>query len=166
MMLLVNTVLTLLHVRYAVSWAYVDYIFVIIISAKIYVLHILSIWFTHNLRVRTCAEGSARTIWHFRLTSLRSSPSGFADKVASVSESFGRVSECKITAFSWILQKKTQKVNDRYDNPLKQSVLSCFCCNFFVRLYPPLPEQVYLIFVLTHRKINKSINQKIKNKQD
>ena len=95
-------------------------------------------------------------------TSLRSSPSGFADKVASVSESFGRVSECKITAFSWILQKKTHKVNGRYDNPLKQSVLSCSCCNFFVILYPPLPEQVYLIFVLTHRKnqkINKSKNQ-------
>ena len=162
MMLLVNTVLTLPHVRYAVARAYVDYIFVIIFSAKIYESYILSISLTYNLRICTCAEGSARTIWRFRITSLRSSPSGFADKIASVSESFGRVSECKITAFSWILQKKTHKVNGRYDNPLKQSVLSCSCCNFFVILYPPLPEQVYLIFVLTHRKnqkINKSKNQ-------
>ena len=142
MMLLVNTVLTLPHVRYAVARAYVDYIFVIIFSAKIYESYILSISLTYNLRIRTCAERSARD------------------------SRLNQVSECKITAFSWILQKKTQKVNDRYDNQLKQSVLSCLYCNFFVRLYPPLPEQVYLIFVLTHRKIKKSINQKIKNKQD
>ena len=48
MMLLVNTVLTLPHVRYTVARAYVDYIFVIIISAKIYVSHILSIWLIYN----------------------------------------------------------------------------------------------------------------------
>ena len=60
MMLLVNTVLTLPHVRYAVARAYVDYIFVIIFSAKIYESYILSISLTYNLRVRTCAERSAR----------------------------------------------------------------------------------------------------------
>ena len=42
-------------------------------------------------------------------TSLRSSPSGFADKVASVSESFGRVSECKVTKKKIALQKKSRK---------------------------------------------------------
>ena len=55
MVLLVNTVLTLPHVRYAVARAYVDYIFVIIFSAKIYDSYILSISLTYNLRVRTCA---------------------------------------------------------------------------------------------------------------
>ena len=61
-MLLVNTVLTLPHVRYAVARAYVDYIFVIIFSAKIYESYILSISLTYNLRVRTCAERSERGI--------------------------------------------------------------------------------------------------------
>ena len=60
MMLLVTTVLTLLHVRYAVARAYIDYIFVIIFSAKIYESYILSISLTYNLRVRTCAERSER----------------------------------------------------------------------------------------------------------
>ena len=60
MMLLVNTVLTLLHVRYAVARAYVDYIFVIIFSAKIYESYILSISLTYNLRICTCAERSER----------------------------------------------------------------------------------------------------------
>ena len=59
MMLLVNTVLTLLHVCYAVARAYVDYIFVIIFSAKIYESYILSISLTYNQRVRTCADRSA-----------------------------------------------------------------------------------------------------------
>ena len=53
-------VLTLPHVRYAVARAYVDYIFVIIFSAKIYESYILSISLTYNLRIRTCAERSAR----------------------------------------------------------------------------------------------------------
>ena len=56
MMLLVNTVLTLPHVRYAVARAYVDYIFVIIFSAKIYDSYILSISVIYDLRIRTCAE--------------------------------------------------------------------------------------------------------------
>ena len=56
MMLLVTTVLTLPHVRYAVARAYVDYIFVIIISAKIYDSYILSISVTYDLRMRKCAE--------------------------------------------------------------------------------------------------------------
>ena len=56
MMLLVNTVLTLPHVRYAVARAYVDYIFVIIFSAKIYDSYILSILVTYNLHIRTCAK--------------------------------------------------------------------------------------------------------------
>ena len=60
MMLLVNTVLTLPHVRYAVARAYVDYIFVIIFSAKIYESYILSISLTYNLRICTCAERSER----------------------------------------------------------------------------------------------------------
>ena len=68
MMLLVNTVLTLPHVRYAVARAYVDYIFVIVFSAKIYESYILSISLTYNLRIRTCAERSARGSWK---TSLR-----------------------------------------------------------------------------------------------
>ena len=58
--MLVNTVLTLPHVRYAVARAYVDYIFVIIFSAKIYESYILSISLTYNLRIRTCAERSER----------------------------------------------------------------------------------------------------------
>ena len=62
MMLLVNTVLTLPHVRYAVARAYVDYIFVIVFSAKIYESYILSISLTYNLRICTCAERSAREI--------------------------------------------------------------------------------------------------------
>ena len=56
MMLLVSTVLTLPHVRYVVVRAYVDYIFVIIFSAKIYDSYILSISVTYDLRIRTCAE--------------------------------------------------------------------------------------------------------------
>ena len=56
MMLLVNTVLTLPHVRYAVARAYVDNIFVIIFSAKIYDSYILSISVTYDLRISTCAE--------------------------------------------------------------------------------------------------------------
>ena len=67
-MLLVNTVLTLPHVRYAVARAYVDYIFVIVFSAKIYESYILSISLTYNLHIRTCAERSARGSWK---TSLR-----------------------------------------------------------------------------------------------
>ena len=67
-MLLVNTVLTLPHVRYAVARAYVDYIFVIIFSAKIYESYILSISLTYNLRICTCAERGARGSWK---TSLR-----------------------------------------------------------------------------------------------
>ena len=59
MMLIVNTVLTLPHVRYAVARAYVDYIIVIVFSAKIYESYILSISLTYNLRIRTCAERSA-----------------------------------------------------------------------------------------------------------
>ena len=55
-MLLVNTVLTLPHVRYACVSAYVDYIFVIVFSAKIYDSYILSISVTYDLRIRTCAE--------------------------------------------------------------------------------------------------------------
>ena len=70
MMLLVNTVLTLPHVRYAVARAYVDYIFVIIFSAKIYESYILSISLTYNLRIRTCAERSARDSWKSRLLIL------------------------------------------------------------------------------------------------
>ena len=66
-MLLVNTVLTLPHVRYAVARAYVDYIFVIIFSAKIYESYILSISLTYNLRIRTCAERSERGSWKTRL---------------------------------------------------------------------------------------------------
>ena len=66
-MLLVNTVLTLPHVRYAVARAYVDYIFVIIFSAKIYESYILSISFTYNLRICTCAERSERDSWKTRL---------------------------------------------------------------------------------------------------
>ena len=62
MMLLVNTVLTLPHVRYAVVRAYVDYIFVIIFSAKIYDSYILNISLTYNLRIRTCAERSERKL--------------------------------------------------------------------------------------------------------
>ena len=54
--MLVNTVLTLPHVRYAVARAYVDYIFVIIFSAKIYDSYILSISVTYDLRISTCAE--------------------------------------------------------------------------------------------------------------
>ena len=50
----------LLPVRYAVARAYVDYIFVIIFSAKIYESYILSISLTYNLRIRTCAERSER----------------------------------------------------------------------------------------------------------
>ena len=67
MMLLVNTVLTLPHVRYAVVRAYVDYIFVIVFSAKIYESDILSISLTYNLRIRTCAERSERGSWKTRL---------------------------------------------------------------------------------------------------
>ena len=69
-MLLVNTVLTLPHVRYAVARAYVDYIFVIVFSAKIYESYILSISLTYNLHVRTCAERSARDSWKSRLLIL------------------------------------------------------------------------------------------------
>ena len=65
--MLVNTVLTLPHVRYAVARAYVDYISVIIFSAKIYESYILSISLTYNLRVRTCAERSVRDSWKTRL---------------------------------------------------------------------------------------------------
>ena len=60
-------VLTLLHVRYAVARAYVDYIFVIVFSAKIYESYILSISLTYNLRMRTCAERSERDSWKTRL---------------------------------------------------------------------------------------------------
>ena len=66
-MLLVNTVLTLPHVRYAVARAYVVYIFVIIFSAKIYESDILSISLTYNLRIRTCAESSAFPVFECKL---------------------------------------------------------------------------------------------------
>ena len=45
---------------YAVARAYVDYIFVLIFSAKIYESYILSISLTYNLRICTCAERSER----------------------------------------------------------------------------------------------------------
>ena len=41
---------------YACLRAYVDYIFVIIFSAKIYDSYILSISVTYDMRIRTCAE--------------------------------------------------------------------------------------------------------------
>ena len=66
-MLLVNTVLMLPHVRYAVARTYVDYIFVIIFSAKTYESYILSISLTYNLRICTCAERSERGSWKTRL---------------------------------------------------------------------------------------------------
>ena len=70
MIMLVNTVLTLPHVRYAVARAYVDYIFVIIFSAKIYESFILSISVTYNLRVRTCAERSAFPVFECKVTTF------------------------------------------------------------------------------------------------
>ena len=69
-MLLVNTVLTLPHVRYAVVRAYVDYIFVIVFSAKIYESDILSISLTYNLRIRTCAERSASSELYCKVTKI------------------------------------------------------------------------------------------------
>ena len=87
-------VLTLPHVRYAVARAYVDYIFVIVFSAKIYESYILSISLTYNLRIRTCAERSARGSWK---TSLRFSS---AKLLYLLLASARNASYCELTALN------------------------------------------------------------------
>ena len=70
-------------------------------------------------------------------TSLRSSPSGFADKVASVSESFGRVSECKVTKKKIALQKKSRKSY-------------CFSVAVFRKLKMAIIAMIFCLGSLTH----------------
>ena len=148
MMMLVNTVLTLPHVRYAVARAYVDYIFVIIFSAKIYESYILSISLTYNLHVRTCAERSERGI-HDWITSANLSV-GLARRKKWVSYWCGKhftsdmahgdcksFSECKVTKKNIALQTKSRKTY-------------CFSVTVFRKLKKAIIAMIFCSGSLTH----------------
>ena len=97
-----------LRCRSCVCWLYLRHN---ILRKNIWVIYPQHIAYLQPVYTYMCGKERERflEIPSPDFTSLRSSPSGFADKVASVSESFGRVSECKVTKKKIALQKKSRK---------------------------------------------------------
>ena len=83
--------------------------------------------------IRMCGRAFLWNVARLRFTSLRSSPSGFTDKVASVNESFGRISKCK-----FVRRTRTQEIvlvvyvrSSSDGNGARLRISKCKINNFF-----------------------------------